>query len=206
MVTDPNPYSRDPEMEKMDLPEEGSIDAVDMFNAPPPGHSLTDAPNKWRWEKPPEYADPEEAMAWVVSRIEQPEVEENFSRLMLAGVPIEAITNTVAFTGFTEGYWTPDLAEVIKLPLVMHFVGLALEKGIPATIFNKDPNVAKEEGTIPEEKVMTMMEENRPDMYNKIMYAADLLLDEDMDETQVDNVPPVTEDASFMNMEEGEMV
>lgn len=201
-----NPYARDPEMEKMDLPEEGSIDAIDVFNAPPPGHSLTDDPQKWRWEQPPEYTDPEEAMEWVVSRIEQPDVEENFSRLMLAGVPIEAITNTVAFTGFTEGYWTPDLAEIIKLPLVMHFVGLALEQGIPATIFNKDPNVTKEENLIPEEKVMTIMEENRPDMYNKIMYATDLLLDEDMDEEDVADAPPATEDASFMDMEEGEMV
>ena len=206
MALNSDPYYRDPEMEKLDLPEEGSIEALDRFNAPPPGHSLTDAPDTWRWEKPAEYADPEEAMEWVVSRIEQPEVEENFMRLMLAGVPIEAITNTVAFTGFTEGYWTPDLAEVMKLPLTMHFVGLALENNIPATIFNKDPELAKEEGIIPEEKVMAIMEENRPDMYNKIMYATDLLLDEDMGEEDVENAPPVTEETSFMDMEEGEMV
>jgi hypothetical protein len=88
----------------------------------------------------------------------------------------------------------------------MHFVGLALEQGIPATIFNKDPNVTKEENLIPEEKVMTIMEENRPDMYNKIMYATDLLLDEDMDEEDVADALPATEDASFMDMEEGEIV
>jgi len=208
MALNPDPYYRDPELEKLDRPQEGSIEALDRFNAPPPGHSLTDSPDTWRWEKPAEYADPEEAMEWVVSRIEEPEVEENFMRLMLAGVPIEAITNTVAFTGFTEGYWTPDLAEVMKLPLTMHFVGLALENNIPATIFNKDPNVAKEEGIIPEEKVMAIMEENRPDMYNKIMYATDLLLDEDEDmpEEQGAEAPPMIEDASFMEMEEGEMV
>jgi len=206
MALNSDPYYRDPEMEKLNLPQEGSIEALDRFNAPPPGHSLADTPDTWRWEKPPEYSDPEEAMEWVVSRIEQPELEENFLRLMLAGVPIEAITNTVAFAGFTEGYWTPDLAEVMKMPLAMHFVGLALENDIPATIFNKDPNVAKEEGIIPDEKVMTMMEENRPDMYNKIMYAADLLLDEDAGEEDVENAPPVTEETSFMDMEEGEMV
>ena len=50
------------------------------------------------------------------------------------------------------------------------------------------------------------MEENRPDMYNKVMYAIDLLLDEDMDEEDVETTPPVVEDASFMDMEEGEMV
>ena len=44
------------------------------------------------------------------------------------------------------------------------------------------------------------MEQNRPDMYNKIMYATDLLLEED------EEMPEEQEDVSFMEMEEGEMV
>ena len=208
MALNPDPFYRDPKIEEALRPQEGSIDAVDRFNAPPPGHSLTSEPQKWAWEKPAEYSNPEEAMKWVVSRIEQPEVEENFLRLMLSGVPIEAMTNTITFTGFTEGYWSPDMSEILKMPIAMHFMGLALENGIPATIFNKDPELAKEEGMIPEEKVMAIMEENRPDMYNKIMYATDLLLDEDEDmpEEQGAEAPPMIEDASFMEMEEGEMV
>ena len=158
--------------------------------------------------KPAEYSNPEEAMEWVVGRIEQPEVEENFLRLMLSGVPIEAITNTITFTGFTEGYWSPDMSEILKMPIAMHFIGLALENNIPATIFNKDPNLAKEEGRIPEGKVMAIMEQNRPDMYEKIMYATDLLLeeDEDMPEEKGEEAPPMKEEASFMEMEEEEMV
>ena len=169
MALNPDPYYSDPKIEESLRPQEGSIDAIDRFNAPPPGHSLTGEPQKWSWEKPAEYSDPEEAMEWVVSRIEQPEVEENFLRLMISGVPIEAMTNTITFTGFTEGYWSPDMSEILKMPIAMHFIGLALENGIPATIFNKDPELAKEECRIPEEKVMAIMEENRPDMYNKIM-------------------------------------
>ena len=165
-----DPSYRNLELDELRRPEPGSIDAIDRFNAPPPGHSLTSEPQKWAWEKPAQYTVPEEAMEWVVSRVEQPEVEENFLRLMLSGVPIEAITNTITFTGFTEGYWSPDMSEILKMPIAMHFIGLALENGIPATIFNKDPNLAKEEGRIPEEKVMAIMEQNRPDMYNKIMY------------------------------------
>ena len=200
MALNPDPYYSDPKIEESLRPQEGSIDAIDRFNAPPPGHSLTGEPQKWSWEKPAEYSDPEEAMEWVVSRIEQPEVEENFLRLMISGVPIEAMTNTITFTGFTEGYWSPDMSEILKMPIVMHFIGLALENGIPATIFNKDPELAKEEGRIPDNKVMGIMEQNRPDMYNKIMYATDLLLEED------EEMPEEQEDASFMEMEEGEMV
>ncbi len=208
MALNPDPFYRDLKAEQEDLPESGSIDAIDRFNAPPPGHSLTSEPQKWAWEKPAEYTVPEEAMEWVVSRVEQPEVEENFLRLMLSGVPIEAITNTITFTGFTEGYWSPDMSELLKMPIAMHFMGLALENNIPATIFNKDPELAKEEGMIPEEKVMAVMEANRPDMYEKIMYATDLLLEEDeeMPEEQGAEAPPMQEDASFMEMEEEEMV
>ena len=208
MALNPDPYYRDPKIEEALRPQEGSIDAIDRFNAPPPGHSLTSEPQKWAWEKPAEYTVPEEAMAWVVSRVEQPEVEENFLRLMLSGVPIEAITNTITFTGFTEGYWSPDMSELLKMPIAMHFMGLALENGIPATIFNKDPELAKKEGMIPEEKVMSIMEENRPDMHEKIMYATDLLLEEDeeMPEEQGAEAPPMEKDASFMEMEEEEMV
>ena len=208
MALNPDPYYRDPKIEEALRPQEGSIDAIDRFNAPPPGHSLTSEPQKWAWEKPAEYSNPEEAMEWVVGRIEQPEVEENFLRLMLSGVPIEAITNTITFTGFTEGYWSPDMSEILKMPIAMHFIGLALENNIPATIFNKDPNLAKEEGRIPEEKVMAIMEQNRPDMYEKIVYATDLLLeeDEDMPEEKGEEAPPMKEEASFMEMEEEEMV
>tara|TARA_R100001224_G_scaffold16529_1_gene8180 strand:- start:6828 stop:7454 length:627 start_codon:yes stop_codon:yes gene_type:complete len=208
MALNPDPFYRDLKAEQEDLPESGSIDAIDRFNAPPPGHSLTSEPQKWAWEKPAEYTVPEEAMEWVVGRIEQPEVEENFLRLMLSGVPIEAITNTITFTGFTEGYWSPDMSELLKMPIAMHFMGLALENNIPATIFNKDPELAKEEGMIPEEKVMAVMEANRPDMYEKIMYATDLLLEEgeEMPEEQGAEAPPMQEDASFMEMEEEEMV
>jgi len=208
MALNPDPYYRDPKIEEALRPQEGSIDAIDRFNAPPPGHSLTSEPQKWAWEKPAQYTVPEEAMEWVVSRIEQPEVEENFLRLMLSGVPIEAITNTITFTGFTEGHWSPDMSEILKMPIAMHFMGLALENGIPATIFNKDPNLAKEEDMIPEEKVMAVMEANRPDMYNKLMYATDLLLEEDgeMLEEAGAEAPPMIEDASFMEMQEEEMV
>ena len=208
MAFNPDPFYSDPEIERLRRPRDGSIEAIDTFNAPPPGHSLTSEPQKWSWEKPPEYTVPEEAMAWVVSRIEQPEVEENFLRLMLGGVPIEAITNTITFTGFTEGYWTPDLSEILKMPISMHLMDLAIENNIPATVFNKDPEIEKEENRIPDKKVMAMMEANRPDMYNKIMYVTDLVLEEDkeMPEEQGAEDSPMQEDVSFMEMEEEEMI
>ena len=50
MALNPDPYYRDPKIEEALRPQEGSIDAIDRFNAPPPGHSLTSEPQKWAWE------------------------------------------------------------------------------------------------------------------------------------------------------------
>ena len=65
-----------------------------------------------------------------------------------------------------------------------------------------------------DEKVMQLMEQNRPDMYNKIMYASDLLLDEDSagleeeGEEVLEGQEPVemAEDEGFMGMSEEEGV
>jgi hypothetical protein len=199
MPLNPDPYYRDPKIEELKSPEPGSTKAIDRFNAPIPGHSLTQPPQNWAWEKPPVYTNPEEAMMYVVERVEKPDVEENFLRLLLAGTPIEAITNTIVFAGFSEGYWTPDMAEILKPPIAMHFMGLAIENEIPATIFNIDPEATKEKNMVSEEAVLELMEKNRPDMYNKLMYAADVLL-EDLDESPEGE--EVTEGGMMGDMEE----
>ena len=150
-------------------------------------------------------------MLYVVERVEKPEVEENFLRLLLSGTPIEAITNTIVFSGFSEGYWTPDMAEILKPAIAMHFMGLAIENSIPATMFNIDPEVEKENNRVPEEAVLELMQKNRPDMYNKLMYAADLLLEDD-DEAPEEGMLGVEEQQEaaptegFMAMEEEELV
>ena len=123
---------------------------------------------------------------------------------MAAGAPIENITNTITFAGFTEGSWTPDLGELLKMPLTVHFIGLAMENDIPAKIFNIDPKTKEEEERIPDEAVLKMMKENRPDMYNKVMYATNLLLEEPVqEEGEAEDMPPVdSEPSGFMDMEE----
>ena len=105
----PDPNYRDPDFEKRLVPEQGSVEALDVLNAAPPGHSLTDAPGEAAWERPAVYSKPEDALKFVIEKVEDPDAEENFLRLMISGTPIEAIINTIIFTGFSEGYWTPDI-------------------------------------------------------------------------------------------------
>ena len=70
-------------------PPDTSVEALDRFNRPPPGHSLTGPQGKWSWEKPPRFADPEEAIDFVIDQIEVPTVQNDMLSLMVAGISIE---------------------------------------------------------------------------------------------------------------------
>ena len=85
----------------------GSVDVQDPFDHPIPGQSLTEEPGKHVFEKPPEITDVDDAVEYVVGKIsENPEAIEKFEKLMMTGMPIESIVNTISFSGFAEGKWT----------------------------------------------------------------------------------------------------
>ena len=69
----------------------------------------------------------------------------------------------------------PDVAELIKLPITLHFIGLSMEKNIRATVFNIDPETKQGQNHMPDEDMLRMMSERRPDMFNNVMYAADVI-------------------------------
>ena len=136
----------------------GSVEAQDPFDAPVPGQSLTDEPGKWAWEQAPEMVDVDEAVEYVVgSMMDDPEALEQIEKLMMTGMPIESIVNTISFAGFAEGKWTPDVAELIKPPLSAFFIILAKEENIPAVMFN-----TSDEETMPDSQVIAGMREGNP--------------------------------------------
>ena len=199
----PDPNYRDPDFEKRLVPEQGSVEALDVLNAPPPGHSLTDAPGEAPWERPAIHSKPEEALSFVIEKVEDPDTEENFLKLMISGTPIEAIINTIVFTGFSEGYWTPDVGEMIKLPLALHFIGLAVENNIPATAFNIDPETKRRKGQISDADTLHVMGERRPDILNDLSYAANMMQNPIQEPTEEMPLQPMAEEeGSFLTAEE----
>ena len=82
--------------------------------AAPPGHSLTDEPGKWAWERPPQHADPDEALDFVLDKLEEPSRKRDMMRMLAAGISIEELVSQIAFKGFMQGFYTPDVAELIK--------------------------------------------------------------------------------------------
>ena len=219
MAINPNPYYRDQELDEALEIDPGSIEALAGFNEAPAGHSLTDTPGQWAWEKPPVYTVPEDAVDFIMEKLRPEEAQERFLRLMHAGVPIEVITNTIAFGGFTEGLWSVDVAEMLKVPIAFELIGMAGQNGIDATVFSQNPEDRKKQAQIPDEAVLSIMADRRPDMYERVQEGIRVLREPEeeeggeevqeeileavgfMDEEQEDNIEEAPQEG-FMAMEE----
>lgn len=106
--------------------------------AAPPGHSLTNDPGRWPWDRPPEHSDPDEAIDYIISRLDNPKSEDSLIKMMLAGITVEELVSQIAFKGFAAGSFNPDVAELIKPALAIYLLGVADENGIEAQLFLDD--------------------------------------------------------------------
>lgn len=144
----------------------GSIEAIDPFSAPVPGQSLTTEPGSQKFERPAEISNPDDAIMFVIDRLEEDrESKEIQLSHMAAGVPIEYIVNTITFTGFSEGMWTPDVAELIKPPLAMYFIMQGMAENIPMVVFNPRPT---DQSKLPPEEIAQNMSRLNPEGYEAV--------------------------------------
>lgn len=94
-----------------------------------PGQSLTDTPGNAKWESPPQYTNLEEAADYIFTQLNRPKNLSKVLAFLDVGVPVEAITNTILFAGFSEGKWTPDLAMLLVQPVAIQLIGIARAAG-----------------------------------------------------------------------------
>jgi len=117
----------------------------DPFNRPPPGWSLTQPKGKWAWESPPQHTDVDETVDMIIDKLEDPKVSDRYVKLMIAGVSVEEIVDSIALAGFTEGQFNPDVAELVKAPLAIYLMKLADDYDIPFKLFGNPEEMAQEE-------------------------------------------------------------
>jgi hypothetical protein len=168
-------------------PVQGTIQALDPLNRMPPGHSLTGPEGKWAWEKPPRFVDPEEAIDFVIDKLEEPAVESDMLNLMTAGISIEEIVETVALGGFATGHYTPDVAEIIKAPIAMYLAGLAVENEIPPKMFNTKTGMPPVKENVSEAQVLNIMQDREPERIDAINKAIDEQDQAMREEEQINN-------------------
>jgi len=165
----------------------------DPFNFPVPGHSLTDSPEQWAWDKPPRVTDPEEAIQTVIEKVEKPQTKEHFLRLMAGGVTVEEIVNTIGLAGFTEGEWSPDVAELIKPALAVYFIGVAIKNKVPVIAFNNS-ELKEENNMVSKTDTFKLMKEKNPQEFKKIKAA--MLVEQPVEQE------PTMQEEGFIDMEE----
>mgnify|MGYP003632567018 CR=1 FL=1 len=82
--------------------------------APIPGQSLTDEPNNFAWERPPEIVDPNEALIFHMDRLSEKEVAESVLFLMEYGYPTDVLTRSMLTASVAEGMHTIDVSLIIS--------------------------------------------------------------------------------------------
>jgi len=130
--------------------------------AAPPGHSLTQPQGKWPWDKPPRFADPDDAVDFVIDKISEPKSEESLIKLMLAGITVEELVSQVAFKGFASGTFNPDVAELIKPAIGIYLMGLADENGFEAKLLVDDT----EENELDDVTFYNILQQRNPELFN----------------------------------------
>ena len=171
----------------------------DPFNAPTPGQSLTDTPGQGIWEQPAQLSDPVEAFEKVLASLQDPLTLETVSKLMYVGVSIETILNGIMVKMFSEGVFTPDIAEIINPPLVAYITEMGVEAGIEdINVVNNLPS-----SSIGTEEHMDLMQKVSPQKFERI--ANNAVQEEEFDEMllnmEIPDEPMQSPRESFLDME-----
>lgn len=158
------------------------VEDLDPFNRAPPGWTLTQPKGKWNWEKPPMHVNPSDAVDSIIDKLEEPEVEESMVKLMFSGISIQEIVNTIAIAGFSEGRFTPDVAEIIKAPIASYLLGVASDFDLPVKMFNSIDGLHPEDEGLNDEVMLDIMEERNPDLHKFLISQAEGVQEEEEEE------------------------
>lgn len=135
----------------------------DPFSKPVPGWSLTQPPGKWPWEQPPRSVDPDEVVDKIVTKLQDERIEEQYVKLMFAGVSIEEITHSIAVAGFMEGEFTPDVAEIIKAPVGVYLMGVATDYNVPVKVFADEMKLKRDREGLDDTTILEVMRQRNPE-------------------------------------------
>ena len=98
--------------------------------APIPGQSLTDEPQNFAWERPPEYTDPDDAIMFHLDRLAEEPIAESVLFLMEFGYPVDVLTRSMLTGAVGEGQHTVDVSLIIAPVIEAELIYMATTAGI----------------------------------------------------------------------------
>lgn len=114
----------------MENPQRRQNFEMDPLGAAIPGQSLTATPGQFPWEKPPMTADPVQALEVLLEQINSPPARKNLKYLLESGITAETVASAFVMGGVSEGMFDPNVAELVKIPLVVYIVNIGDEEGV----------------------------------------------------------------------------
>ena len=116
------------------------------FGAPVPGQSLTNSPSqKYPWEQAPEYTNVTEAQLYLFQKLTEKEVYLSVTDAISEGIPIDILTRTILYDGYSRGLWDADLMLVLIEPTAVILMALAERTGLDYVIEDGDQDEYDEE-------------------------------------------------------------
>ena len=126
---------------------------------PIPGQSLVNDPiQPYAWEQPPEFANPKDALDYMVGLIFQPDTMKQIVGALANGAAVADITMVMLYTKFTEGKFNPDVLMLLAEPVMYVIMAIGEEANIKYNIedsndldeFDDDDNKEEMEGKLNE--------------------------------------------------------
>lgn len=116
------------------------------FGAPVPGQSLTNSPSqKYPWEQAPEYTNVTEAQLYLFQKLTEKEVYLSVTDAISEGIPIDMLTRTILYDGYSRGLWDADLMLLLIEPTAVILMALAERTGLDYVIQDGDQDEYDEE-------------------------------------------------------------
>ena len=132
--------------------------------APIPGQSLTDEPQNFAWERPPEIVDPNDAIRFHMERLSEKPVAESVMFLMELGYPVDVLTRSMLTASVGEGIHTIDVSMIVAPVIEEELSYMARTAGIEyKETFANDQT----EDEIQEEKLRILINQKLEDNLGK---------------------------------------
>jgi len=170
------------------------------LNGPIPGQSLTDTPGNYPWERPPETADPTEALSMHLKKMAGPKYMESALFLMELGIPAEVVTNTTLTMAIGNGIHSVDVGLIIAPAIHKEVVSIAQMAGIEyVEHFPEDAEKEQQAKDMLQAKVIAKMKSSKPESKTEISQTM-----EAMTSPQTEEFEDMREQDAPMDMEQAE--
>ena len=168
-----------------------------LFNVSTPGESWTQPLGKYPYENPPELNTPKEALNFILEKYYHPITFSNVVKVLSTGVPVELIVDTLIFTGFLQGKYTVDVAEIIKPALFLSIIADARDTNIEPTLLSSVSGPEE----MNSEDFMELMKSLRPEEHAELVAQAETEEAEEMLSPEPELIPEEEEEVGFIERE-----